>query len=98
MLTPFGDRFSRSGQVLGSVPRCRCNWLDAVGYDAGTHAAVLPAKPARPHFRFPLTACGGLGREEGVFILFLFIGREGRETPSALLCYAKGMGATLPRL
>lgn len=103
MLTPFGDMFFRSGQVLVSVPRFHCGQgqpqqLGAGNHDADTHRAVLPAKPARRHFRFPLTACGGLGREEGVFILFLFIGSEGRETPSALLFYATRTGAALPRL
>lgn len=103
MMAPSGDRFFRSEQVLGSVLRC-CRSrgqpprLDAGGHDAGAYAAVLPAEPARHRFRFPLAACGGLGREEGVFILFSFIGRERRETPSALLRYATGTGATLPRL
>lgn len=103
MLSPFEDRFFRSGQVLGSTPKCHCGrgwppWLDAGNRSAGTHAAVLPAELARCRFRFPLAACGGLEREEGDFILLLFIGKEGRETPSALLRYATGTGATLPRL
>lgn len=99
-LTPFGDRFFRSGQVLVSVPRFHCGQGQPplLGASRHTHRAVLPAKPAHRYFRFPLAACSGLGREEGVFILFLFIGSEGRETPSALLCYATRTGAALPRL
>lgn len=82
MLTPFGDRFFRSGQVLVSVPRFRCGQgqpprLGAGNRDADTHRAVLPAKPVRRHFRFPLAACGSLGgRRESLSYFYLLAAKE----------------------
>lgn len=94
MLASFGVGFFRPEQALGSVPKCCCGqgrlpWLDAGGCDV-THAAVLLTEPARCRFRFPLAACGSLGREEKVFILYLFIGREGRETPQPSCAMQEG--------
>lgn len=78
MLAPFGDRFFRSGQVCPQVPlwsgtatTAGCRWPQC------RHTpAVLPSEPARRRFKFPLTAYGSLGREEGGLYFYLLAGKE----------------------